>query len=358
MSPPSSQTTSPRQGVPAPQTSSPANTILGASGAAGAKNPLQQLIMTKEASTAAAAFPKRQQEVPAPSSQATPEPPAVKREVSLSDLLPSRAKPFRSKQNTTPPSSQSLPPPQTRAKVESILKSKSAVKKTTLKDLLSSMGKPRGGNRQATTKLGGMASPEQASASAKEDRQKAMREEVVASATTPEKVDPEPTSTATAYSSLSAIIQGQNPRARPSLNSVNKERTVKTKLGEMVNSAAELGADPSPKQQSVTATTSSDTLDEVSATNAVAAGMKKQEAFQRALLSATIANDAKAKIFASVVEQTAKAESTPQLSSLSQMIQDQTKPTLSQQKAFANSNRHTSLFPEKTESHLSRLLGK
>jgi len=86
--------------------------------------------------------------------------------------------------------------------------------------------------------------------------------------------------------------------------------------------------------------------------------MKKEEASQRALLSARIANDAKAKIFVGVVQQASSAAPTSHSASLSQIIQGQNKPTFSQQKAFAGNNRRTSLFPEKTESHLSRLLGK
>ena len=87
-------------------------------------------------------------------------------------------------------------------------------------------------------------------------------------------------------------------------------------------------------------------------------GMKKQEAFQRALLSARIANDAKAKIFGDAVSLSSSSYETAQPSSLTHIVQRRNKPTLSQQKAFANNNRRTSLFPEKTESHLLRLLQK
>jgi hypothetical protein len=80
------------------------------------------------------------------------------------------------------------------------------------------------------------------------------------------------------------------------------------------------------------------------------ASKKIQEAFQRALLSARIANDAHAKVVDS--------QPSYRKSVLSEVVPSQAKPTLSQQKAFANSKRHTSLFPEKLESHLSRLLLK
>ena len=84
---------------------------------------------------------------------------------------------------------------------------------------------------------------------------------------------------------------------------------------------------------------------------AVTASKKIREAFQRALLSARIANDAHARVFDS-------QPSYRNYSVLSEAVPSQTKPTLSQQKAFANNNRRTSLFPEKLESHLSRLLQK
>jgi hypothetical protein len=106
--------------------------------------------------------------------------------------------------------------------------------------------------------------------------------------------------------------------------------------------------DPEPEAISTNANKIDAIVD--SSTKAAIASMKIQEAFQRALLSARIANDAKAKIVRSF-PMSRKAN-------LGQMVQDRSKPTLSQQKAFANSNRRTSLFPEKVESHLSRLLQK
>jgi hypothetical protein len=159
-----------------------------------------------------------------------------------------------------------------------------SVKKRSLKDILpskSTLGSY--GNKKTTTKLGGIASPEQAASTLKVEKQKAMKDDVIASVT--------------------ANV--------PALN---------------------------------VAFTDYDAIDNV------AVSMKIQEAFQRALLSARIANDAKAKVFKSLPKY--------RKASLSQVVPSQTRPTLSQQKAFANSNRRTSLFPEKFVSHLSRLLQK
>ncbi|EJK60882.1 hypothetical protein THAOC_18705 [Thalassiosira oceanica] len=89
----------------------------------------------------------------------------------------------------------------------------------------------------------------------------------------------------------------------------------------------------------------------------VAGSWAVKEAFQRALLSARLANDAQAKAF---VVNSEKSENLTesQFASLSQMVQEEVfKPSaFSQQKAFANNNRKTSLFPEKKGSSLSRLL--
>jgi hypothetical protein len=122
-----------------------------------------------------------------------------------------------------------------------------------------------------------------------------------------------------------------------------------TKLGMMVKTAAKEIESPSKQLPVETATEDLSSIDD-DLINVVAVSMKVQEAFQRALLSTRIANDAKAKVLKSL----------PQYrnAGLSQVVPSQTKPTLSQQKAFANSNRRTSLFPEKLESHLSRLLQK
>mmetsp|Transcript_27170 Transcript_27170/g.50078 ORF Transcript_27170/g.50078 Transcript_27170/m.50078 type:complete len:203 (-) Transcript_27170:234-842(-) len=202
-----------------------------------------------------------------------------------------------------------------------------------------------------------------------------MKEAVIAMATTkadtPKKETPPSTSTTPSVSNLSAIIQNHNPPERLSRDGLNRGRTSKTKLGDMANPAASLAkpqpvavvpnrnldVEQPPKPLPVAILTN-DVIEKIEGTltNARTAGMKTQEAFQRALLSARFANDANAKIFAGAVPQSSTGATTS--SSLSQILQGQNKPTYSQQKAFASTSRRTSLFPDKTESHLSRLLGK
>lgn len=297
-----------------------------------------------------------------------------KREVSLTNLL--------------------RPQPQERADRTISKQSEEPVvaKKRSLKDLIPSTGRPIGSNRKTGTKLGGMASPE--SRAVTEDRQKAIRQEAMKEKVVASVAKKEATTSASApsISKLSAIIQNHNPPQRLSRNGLNKERTSMTKLGGMANNpaaAAPLDAEEpmeadltdGKKQEAfqrallsarIEDSAAGDIDDEVKNVSADttsnvdgdASGMKKQEAFQRALLSARIANDAKAKIFGVLPQQltsmaaTVGTESRKSLG-LSQILQGQNKqPTLSQQKAFANSSRRTSLFPDKSVSHLSRLLQK
>lgn len=351
VAPPSSQTTSPRQGAPALQEDSPANTTRGPS---DSKNPLTNLLREKDASTQGASFPTRQDAPVKTLSQAVPDPAVGAKKLSLTDLLPSRAKPFRATQpRPSSPSLQALPKLQERAGIVS--KPEVAVKKRSLKDFIPG-GKPIGSNRKTGTKLGGMASPEQAESSLKTDRQNAMKEEVVASATmdsnTPKKEAPELAPAAQpSVSSLSEIIRNHKPRERTS-----SKRITKTKLGEMANPAFNAGTPP--EVQSIAATKSGDTAEDnsVSAANAVESSMKKQEASQRALLSANIANTAKAKISASAAQSASTTVASSQAQSLSQIVRGQNKPTFSQQKkAYANSNHRSTLFAGSANTKLGEM---
>ena len=370
---PSSQSPIRRQGAPAPP-NSPATTIIGTT---ISKSPLTNLLM--DASLTTAAFPTRKNA----SSQA--EQLVGKKRQSLSNLIQTQRR-IDSTDLT----------PATKERIESIVAT--TKKRTSLKDLIPSTGTPIASSRdkKAMTKLGGIASPDQTPnhdeipsigsfsfssvasvskssvrrslkdlirgstpigsignkkltttklggiASRKledvatmkvENQKKSMKEEVIASATVnlesppDEAIEPPPSGT---YASLSAIVNSRNPRQKSPLRTKSKERmTVPTNKGidTKVNTPV---YDPSIIHET--------------------ASKKIQEAFQRALLSARIANDAHEKV----------VDSHPRYrnSVLSEVVPSQTKPTLSQQKAFANTNRHTSLFPEKLESHLSRLLLK
>ena len=317
-------------------------------------------------------FPKRGSSVQASGSQTASQSQAEQEKPSLTDLLPPRASrrfPQSSLQSQPKKNSRSITKPQS-----------VAVKKKSLGDLIPDTGQPIGsyGNRKTTTKLGGMASPGQVVSSTKEARQKAMKQSVVASATVKDVEAPKGNaskadSTAPAsYSSLSDIVQNHKARERPPRDGMLKERTTQTKLGEIAKSGGESSPE-AEKLQPVAVTTDAsaeDTRDNrlgieklkqqgsVSPKVAIAtAASKAKTAFQRALLSARLANDAKAKVFANATPPT-KSDSGAKQSSLSQILSSESKPTLSQQKAFANSNRRTSLFPEKTESKLSSLLKK
>lgn len=223
-----------------------------------------------------------------------------------------------------------------------------------------------------------MASPE--SRQVVEDRERAsrreaMKKQVIAAATAAaadtqkEKTQSSVPSTAS-ISKLSAIIRNHNPPQRISGDRLNHERTSKTRLGEMARNPPTADVTAEAKD-SVTSTVekmqdeflTTDGSDNEDDGAADAAKRKKHEAFQRALLSARIANDAKAKIFGvlpkqpSLVAEESGTIGSQQPSGPSQILQDQNKqPTLSQQSAFTNSNRRTTFFPEKTKSHLSRLL--
>ena len=373
---PSSQSPIRRQGAPAPP-NSPATTILGTT---ISKSLLTSLLM--DASLTTAAFPTRKNA----SSQAdqlvgkkrqslsnliqtqrridsTDLTPATKERIesivattkkrtSLKDLIPSTGTPIassRDKKATTKlggiASPDQTPNPDEIPSIGSFSfssvasVSKSSVRRS-LKDLIQG-STPIGsiGNKKSTTtKLGGIASPKLEDVAMKVEKQKkSMKEEVIASATVnlesppDEAIEPPPSGT---YASLSAIINSRNPRQESPLRTKSKERMT-TAAGVPTNKRIDTKVNTPVYDPSIIHETAS---------------KKIQEAFQRALLSARIANDAHAKVY----------DSQPRYrnSALSEVVPSQTKPTLSQQKAFANTNRHTSLFPDKLESHLSRLLLK
>lgn len=289
-------------------------------------------------------------------SMAAPKPQAEKRRQPLTDLLPSRSsKRF--------PQSTQQKPPQSKDKPSAAA---AVVKKSSLKDLLvPKKGQTIGsvGDRKMT-KLGGMANPG-LSVQTKEERQQKMQKSVKASAAVREDL-PKKTDVAGLYSSLSDMVKNQKPGAPREREGILKERTTQSRLGEMAKSGDQ---SPPPAANDDNASTPQDNrlgiekLKEqgsVSPQSAAATAASKAKcAFQRALLSARIANSAKAKIFVNPIPQTSTPKDTAEKqSSLSQILQNEVKPTLSQQKAFANSNRRTSLFPDKVESKLSSLLKK
>lgn len=369
---PSSQGPIRRQGAPAPPPISPASTILGTT---VSKSPLASLLM--DASVTVAAFPPRKnassqaiaESLVGKKRQSTEVTPATKERIecivattkkrtSLKDHLPSTGTPIassRDKKTTTKLggiASEQTPNPDEIPSIGSIsFSSVATVSKTSarrsLKDLI--RGTPIGSNgneKSSTTKLGGIANQrlDDVATMKVEKQKKSMKDEVIASATvnlgttleTPQDdaVELPPSGT---YASLSTIINSQNPRQNSPLRTQSKERMTTA-----------VGA-PTNKGVPAINTTVNTPVNDPSIITATAS-KKIQEAFQRALLSARIANDVHAKV----------VDSQPSYrnSVLSKVVSSRTKPTLSQQKAFANNNRHTSLFPEKLESHLSRLLLK
>ncbi len=358
VSPPSSQASTRRQGAPAPKTSSPANMSLGSP---ASDSLLTGLLKAKDASTASPFSSPASQAVTEPAQLANP---AEKTEQvdgksnstsmskldskrrSLKELLTSIGIPIGSSggRTTITKLGAMATPEQPQLSSNKVLP---VTKKSSLKNLLSSVGKPISSNgAKPTTSLGGLASPDLAAPSIIERRKKAVREDVVASAAVKNEASTGETKATLPptppKSNLSLIIQSQ----------VRRQRLLRdqTQLGGTSTSTATLKPIVDPEPEAISTNTNKiDAIVDYS-TNAAVASMKIQEAFQRALLSARIANDAKAKI----------ARSFPiyRKANLGQMVQDRSKPTLSQQKAFANSNRRTSLFPEKVVSHLSRLLQK
>lgn len=287
-------------------------------------------------------------------SMAAPKPQAEKRRQPLTDLLPSRSsKRF--------PQSTQQKPPQSKDKPAAAA---AVVKKSSLKDLLvPKKGQAIGsvGDRKMMTKLGGMANPG-LSVQTKEERQQKMLKSVKASAAVREDL-PKKTDVAGLYSSLSDMVKNQKPGAPREREGILKERTTQSRLGEMAKSGDRETANddnastPQDNRLGIEKLKEQGSVSPQSA--AATAASKAKCAFQRALLSARIANSAKAKIFFNPIPQTSTPKDTAEKQSgLSQILQNEVKPTLSQQKAFANSNRRTSLFPDKIESKLSSLLKK
>ena len=237
------------------------------------------------------------------SPQAAPDSQAKKTDVSLTDLLPQRAS------KRFPQAAAAAPQPKKAASSFPKPKPVAVAKRKGLSGLIPK-GLPVSGDRKSTTRLGDMAN--RLKAPTKEERQQAMKEDVLASVTVQEK------------SSTSESVE-----------------SAYSKLGEM---GAKSSAESSPPVP-------------VAADNekVKVAASKAKCAFQRALLSARIANDAVAKIYKNTAPPSVDGKKE---SSLTKILNSEVKPTLSQQKAFANSSRHTSLFPEKKESKLQSLLKK
>ena len=269
--------------------------------------------------------------------------PQAKTDVSLTDLLPQRAS------KRFPQSGQTTPQPAKKAASSSITQPKPVVevKRKGLSGILPK-GQPVSGDRRSTTRLGNMVNRLQAPT--KDERQQAMKKDVLASAAVQEKPG---NPVESAYSSLSSIIKTNKPREREPRDGILKERTTQTKLGEMAKSGAAESLPPAAAAQPQTVPVATDNQQGIEKVKAAAS--KAKCAFQRALLSARIANDAVAKIYKNTAPPSVDGK---RKSSLTKILNSEVKPTLSQQKAFANSSRHTSLFPEKKESKLQSLLKK
>jgi len=237
------------------------------------------------------------------SPQAAPESQAKKTDVSLSDLLPQRAS------KRFPQAAAATPQPKKAASSIPNPKPVAVVKRKGLSGLIPK-GLPVSGDRKSTTRLGDMAN--RLKALSKEERQQAMKEDVLASATVQEKSS-QSESVESAYSKLVEMGAKTSTESSPPVRVATDNEKVKV------------------------------------------AASKAKCAFQRALLSARIANDAVAKIYKNTAPPTVNGKKE---SSLTKILNSEVKPTLSQQKAFANSSRHTSLFPEKKESKLQSLLKK
>ena len=327
---PSSQASSQRMGAPASQTGSPASTTQVKT--TSTKNPLTSLL---DATDSVSPFPKR--EPPRPSSSQASLNPAINNKRPLTQLA----------QNPKKNTAMSAPKSETPQNA-------APVKRRTLRELLNS-DRPVAGDRKTETRLGGLASPE----STKEEKKIAMKDDVTASAKVSvlEKLPPpqaEPKAVGRSGSSLSQLIMNSEQRARPPRTGANNDRVAKTPMGELAKSVSAKPSSVSvvpeaekPHAQFVPA------IDEAKSAGSGAV----KEAFQRALLSARFANDAKAKAFV-VNSENSENLTESQFASLSQMVEEEVfKPSaFSQQKAFANNNRKTSLFPEKEGSSLSRLL--
>jgi len=198
------------------------------------------------------------------------------------------------------------------------------VEKKTLKDFLSNE-KPVGSGRKTSSKLGGIASPEEKPI--KEERQQAMKEEVIAAAA-PDVVK-EPSPAAAVVSSLSQLIKNGSSGTRRPADGLGRVEASSSKLGGIAGEV-----EPSVKQQKVM--NAAKPLAPAETTSDDAAPVE----------NAGDANESK-----SSAEPSA---SQPAFSSLTDIVVGQERPALAQQ----NVGKRNSLFPAKKESRLSRLLKK
>eukprot|EP00985_Skeletonema_marinoi_P025367 scaffold18582_cov124-Skeletonema_marinoi.AAC.1 len=198
------------------------------------------------------------------------------------------------------------------------------VEKKTLKDFLSNE-KPVGSGRKTSSKLGGIASPEEKPI--KEERQQAMKEEVIAAAAPV--VVKEPSPAAAVVSSLSQLIKNGSSGTRRPADGLGRVEASSSKLGGIAGEV-----EPSVKQQKVM--NAAKPLAPAETTSDDAAPVE----------NAGDANESK-----SSAEPSA---SQPAFSSLTDIVVGQERPALAQQ----NVGKRNSLFPAKKESRLSRLLKK
>jgi hypothetical protein len=211
------------------------------------------------------------------------------------------------------------------------------VEKRSLKDLLSNE-KPIGSGRKTSSKLGGIASPDEKPI--KEERKQAMKEEVIAAATAAPLVEKKPASAAAVVSSLSQLVKNRSSATRRPAVGLVRGQAPSSKLGGIAGEV-----EPSVKQQKVM--NAAKPLAPAESANDDAAPVENaddKEAFQRSLLAARIANESKAN----------SKPVKPAYSSLTDIILGQERPALAQQ----NVGKRNSLFPAKKESRLSRLLQK
>jgi len=221
-----------------------------------------------------------------------------------------------------------------------VQKAAAPVEKRSLKDLLSNE-KPTGSGRKTSSKLGGIASPEEKPI--KEERKQAMKEEVIAAATAAPVAEKKPASAAAVVSSLSQLVKSGSSSARRPADGLGRGQAPSSKLGGIAGEV-----EPSVKQQKVM--NAAKPLAQADTATDDAAPVKNaddKEAFQRSLLAARIANESKASAEPSVNVK-------PASSSLTDIILGQERPALAQQ----NVGKRNSLFPAKKESRLSRLLQK
>jgi hypothetical protein len=205
-----------------------------------------------------------------------------------------------------------------------VQKATSPMEKKTLKDLLSKE-KPIGSGRKTTSKLGGIASPEENPL--KEKRQQAMKEEVLAAAAAAApRVEKKPSPASAVVSSLSQLVKNGSSATQRPADALSRVEPPSSKLGGIAGEV-----EPSIKQQKVMNAAKPSAPAE--STNDDAAPIKNADS-----------DNASSKTSASQ----------PAFSSLTDIVVGQERPALAQQ----NVGKRNSLFPAKKESRLSRLLKK